>query len=211
MADELAIFFPLPAGKAQYEGLKSAFVDFPRLLRTLRTDGHTGYVRLSNDDFSGVLLFHEGQLLHAVTTDGNGKMDDAAFGIFRRKMDAGEGNLDVIDLSSEIVVALGQLFTAQLMYTGLLGKFVNFAALLELLSEERTSGAVIAVGAGDIGIILLRDGQILGSYSQHDSRLVSDPAEVSTIASEKTARIEVKSGSGATGGLDIEAALSRAY
>ena len=40
---------PIPSGHVQYEGLKSAFVDFPRLLRTLRTDRHTGFIRL----FSG--------------------------------------------------------------------------------------------------------------------------------------------------------------
>ena len=44
--------YPLPSGRAHYEGLKSAFVDFPRLLRTLRSDRHTGYVNLSGNGYS---------------------------------------------------------------------------------------------------------------------------------------------------------------
>src|SRR5207253_5551246 len=38
--------YPLPVGKLVYESLKTAFVDFPKLLRSLSQDRLTGYLRL---------------------------------------------------------------------------------------------------------------------------------------------------------------------
>src|SRR5207302_11076679 len=65
-ATPLTDLYPLPSGKPIYEGLKSAFVDFPKLLRTLDADKHTGYVRLDGADFAGVLLLHDGHVLEAL-------------------------------------------------------------------------------------------------------------------------------------------------
>jgi hypothetical protein len=210
-AAPLDILYPLPAGRPQYEGLKSAFVDFPKLLRTLRGDQHTGYVRLLAPDFSGVLLYHQGHLLDARSTSAAARIGEAAFQAMRRSMDAGTGSLDVIDLAGETVEAIAQLLTSPLIYTGLLGRFVNFDALLAYLTEEGVEGAVLVVGSEDIGVILLSRGRVLGAYTQNNSTLSTSTTAVAKIAAEKTARIEVKSGAGALSAIDVESALSRAY
>ncbi|HEY0411032.1 MAG TPA: DUF4388 domain-containing protein, partial [Candidatus Dormibacteraeota bacterium] len=124
-AKPLGELYPLPAGKPIYEGLKSAFVDFPKLLRTLDTDKLTGYVRLEGPGFSGVLLLHDGHVLEALFSDGTLTQAEIAFQHLRRRMERGEGLLDVIELSGETVVALAQLLTARPLFTGLLGRFVN--------------------------------------------------------------------------------------
>ncbi|MGD0448786.1 MAG: DUF4388 domain-containing protein [Candidatus Dormibacteria bacterium] len=207
----LDIVYPLPSGRAQYEGLKSAFVDFPKLLRTLRADQHTGYIRLTAPDFAGILLFHEGHLLEALSSIAGARSGEAAFQAMRRSMDAGTGGLDVIDLAGETVEALAQLLTAPLLYTGLLGRFINFDALIAFLNEEGVEGAVLVVGAADIGIILLSHGKVLGAYTQTSPALNTATTGVAKIATDKTARIEVKSGAGSVVPLDVENALSRAY
>ena len=209
--EPLDIMYPLPAGRAQYEGLKSAFVDFPKLLRTLRGDQHTGYVRLTAPDFSAILLFHQGHLLDARTSAPGSRAGDGAFQAIRRSMDAGTGSLDVIDLAGEIVEGIGILLTAPLLYTGLLGRFVNFDALLAYLTEEAVDGAVLVVGSSDVGIIMLSQGHVLGSYTQTNPALSTATTGVGKIATDKTARIEVKSGSGAMAAIDVESALSRPY
>jgi len=209
--EPLAIMYPLPAGRDQYEGLKSAFVDFPKLLRTLRGDQHTGYVRLTAPDFSAMLLFHQGHLLDARSSTPGAREGDAAFQAIRRSMDAGAGTLDVIDLASEIVEGIGILLTAPLLYTGLLGRFVNFDALLAYLTEETVDGAVLVVGSSDVGIILLSRGHVLGSYTQTNPAISTATTGVGKIATDKAARIEVKSGTGAMVAIDVETALSRAY
>ena len=210
-AQPLDVVYPLPSGRAQYEGLKSAFVDFPKLLRTLRGDQHTGYIRLTAPDFSGILLFHEGHLLEALSSNAGARSGEAAFQAMRRSMDAGTGGLDVIDLAGETVEALAQLLTAPLLYTGLLGRFINFDALLAFLTEEGVEGAVLVVGSADIGIILLSGGKVLGAYTQTSPALNTATTGVAKIATDKTARIEVKSGTGTVVPLDVENALSHAY
>lgn len=206
-APPLNELYPLPSGKAIYEGLKSAFVDFPKLLRTLDNDKHTGYVRLDGPDFSGVLLLHDGHVLEALFSDERIAQGTDAFQKLRRRMEAGHGLLDVIDLPGEIVVALAQLLTARPLFTGLLGRFVNFEALVEYLAEERIDGSLVVSGGTEMGVILLRKGAVLGSYTSSNRELAGDTRAVTALAQERTSRIEVKSGTSTPEGIDVESAL----
>jgi len=206
-APPLGELYPLPSGKPIYEGLKSAFVDFPKLLRTLDADKHTGYVRLDGSDFSSVLLLHDGHVLDALFSDGTLYQAVDAFHRLRERMERGEGLLDVIELSGETVVALAQLLTARPLFTGLLGRFINFEALLEYLGEEKVDGSLVVVGGAETGVILFRKGGILGAYTQSQRELQPSPSPVSTLAAERPARIEVKAGTASPAGIDVAAAL----
>ena len=203
--------YPLPSGRAHYEGLKSAFVDFPRLLRTLRSDRHTGYVNLSGTGYSGVILLNDGQALQALCSNGTAVQGESAFLQIRRHMDAGDGVIDVIELDGETVTALAQLFTSPYLYSGLLGRFVNLDALLEYLSEEHVSGSVFVQTPNEAGIILLRDGDILGTYTETQRSLDKATTAVATLAKDRQSSIEVKGGDGAIAAIDVDAALNRAY
>jgi hypothetical protein len=200
--------YPFPAGRAHYEGLKSAFVDFPRLLRTLRSDRHTGYIRLSGSGYLCFLLLHEGQVLEAVNSDGSVSKGETAFSHIRRHMESGDGLLDVIELDRDIVMAVARLFSAPYIYTGLLGRFVNLDALLEYLSEERLDGSVIVSSAQEIGVILLGGGAILGAYTESRRALEQSTAAVAGLGADRSSTIEVKGGSGTVTPIDVEAALS---
>ena len=202
---------PIPDGTVQYEGLKSAFVDFPRLLRTLRTDKHTGYIRLSTQATTGVLLFRDGELVEAEAGENGSAHGEAAFQIFRRDMDTGQGLIDVIDLDADTVSALAKLLTGPALFTGLLGRFINFDALLEYIAEEKLDGSVVVSGGSDTGVILLRQGGILAAYTARQTRPQTGAEAVGRLAGEKPARIEVRGTDGARGNIDTEAALSRPY
>jgi outer membrane biosynthesis protein TonB len=203
--------YPLPSGRAHYEGLKSAFVDFPRLLRTLRSDRHTGYVNLSGSGYSGVILLNDGQALQALSSNGTAVQGEDAFLQIRRHMDAGDGVIDVIELEGETVTALAQLFTSPYLYRGLLGRFVNLEALLEYLAEEHVSGSVVVQTPTEAGIILLRDGDILGTYTESQRSLDKATTAVASLATDRQSVIEVKGGDGAIAAFDVDAALNRAY
>ena len=203
--------YPLPSGRAHYEGLKSAFVDFPRLLRTLRSDRHTGYVNLSGSGYSGVILLNDGQALQALCSNGTAVQGEAAFLQIRRHMDAGDGVIDVIELEGDTVTALAQLFTSPYLYSGLLGRFVNLDALLEYLAEEKVSGSVVVQTPAEAGIILLRDGDILGTYTETQRSLDKATTAVAALATDRQSVIEVKGGEGTIAPLDVDAALNRAY
>jgi outer membrane biosynthesis protein TonB len=203
--------YPLPSGRAHYEGLKSAFVDFPRLLRTLRSDRHTGYVNLSGTGYSGVILLNDGLALEALCSNGTAVQGEDAFLQIRRHMDAGDGVIDVIELDGETVTALAQLFTSPYLYSGLLGRFVNLDALLEYLAEEHVSGSVVVQTPNEAGIILLRDGDILGTYTESQRSLDKATTAVASLATDRQSVIEVKGGDGAIASIDVDAALNRAY
>lgn len=203
--------YPLPSGRAHYEGLKSAFVDFPRLLRTLRSDRHTGYVNLSGTGYSGVILLNDGQALQALCSNGTAVQGESAFLQIRRHMDAGDGVIDVIELEGETVTALAQLFTSPYLYSGLLGRFVNLDALLEYLAEEHVSGSVVVQTPSEAGIILLRDGDILGTYTESQRSLDKATTAVASLATDRQSSIEVKGGDGTIAAIDVDAALNRAY
>jgi hypothetical protein len=205
------LIYPLPTGRPHYEGLKSAFVDFPRLLRTLRSDRHTGYISLSGSGYSGVLLLHEGQVLEAVCSNGTAVQGENAFLQIRRHMDGGDGVLDVIELDGGMVIAMAQMYTAPHLYTGLLGRFVNLDALLEYLAEEKVDGSVVVSTPGEMGVILLREGTIAGAYSGSRRAMEKTTASVAALAGDRRARIEVVGGAGQVIPIDVDAALARPY
>lgn len=202
---------PIPSGKPQYEGLKSAFVDFPRLLRTLRTDRHTGYIRLVSGASNAVLLFADGELIEADAGDDGNTHGEDAFIVFRRQMDTGEGLLDVIDLDNETVTSVARLLTGPPLFTGLLGRFVNFPSLLEYLEEERVDGSVIVSGGTQTGVILLNGGGVLAAYTAQSRSPESSTEAVAALAGERPARIEVRGDDNSRNGIDVEAALSRPH
>jgi hypothetical protein len=183
-------------------------VDFPRLLRTLRTDRHTGFIRLTSGQASGVLLFRDGELVEAEADDGTAHGEEA-FEIFRRQMDTGEGLLDVVDVDTDTVSSVARLLTGPPLFAGLLARFINFPALLEYLSEEQLDGSVIVVGGSQTGVILLKQGSVLAAYTT-DSRTPETGTEaVSALASERPARIEVRGDDTSRQAIDAEAVLSR--
>ncbi len=200
---------PIPSGTVQYEGLKSAFVDFPRLLRTLRSDHHTGFIRLFSGSSTGVLLFRDGELVEAEAGDDGAAHGEEAFSIFRRGMDTGDGLIDVVELDSDAVTSVARLLTGPPLFTGLLARFVNFPALLEYLAEERLDGSVIVVGGTETGVILLKQGSVLAAYTAGSREPLTSTDAVAALATERPARIEVRGDDSSRGGIDAEAVLSR--
>ena len=185
--------YPLPVGKLVYESLKTAFVDFPKLLRSLSADRLTGYLRLSGSASRGMILFYQGSLIESFY-DGGAVVSTGrtAFSLFKNDVDRGEGSMDVIELSSEVVTAIYQLLTAPTILQGLLARFVDIRALLQYLQEEKIHGSLLVRAPDEMGIVLLRDGQLLGAFTRGQPQLVQDPEIVTKLCADSKTRIEVK-------------------
>ncbi|MDQ6883478.1 MAG: DUF4388 domain-containing protein [Candidatus Dormibacteraeota bacterium] len=185
--------YPLPVGKLVYESLKTAFVDFPKLLRSLSADRLTGYLRLTGQASRGMILFYQGSLIEsfydggAVVTTGRN-----AFSLFKNDVDRGEGSMDVIELTPEVVTAIYQLLTAPTILQGLLARFVDVRALLEHLQEEQLHGSLLVRAPEEMGIVLLRGGTLLGAFTRGQPQLVQDPEIVTRLCADPKTRIEVK-------------------
>jgi Domain of unknown function (DUF4388) len=185
--------YPLPVGKLVYESLKTAFVDFPKLLRSLSTDRLTGYLRLTGQASRGMILFYQGSLIESFY-DGGAVVSTGrtAFSLFKNDVDRGEGSMDVIELSPEVVTAIYQLLTAPTILQGLLARFVDVRALLQYLQEEKIHGSLLVRAPDEMGIVLLRDGQLLGAFTRGQPQLVQDPEIVTRLCADSKTRIEVK-------------------
>jgi hypothetical protein len=185
--------YPLPVGKLVYESLKTAFVDFPKLLRSLSSDRLTGYLRLTGLASRGMILFYQGSLIESFY-DGGAVVSTGrtAFSLFKNDVDRGEGSMDVIELSPEVVTAIYQLLTAPTILQGLLARFVDIRALLQYLQEEKIHGSLLVRAPEEMGIILLRDGQLLGAFTRGQPQLMQDPEIVTRLCADSKTRIEVK-------------------
>jgi Domain of unknown function (DUF4388) len=185
--------YPLPVGKLVYESLKTAFVDFPKLLRSLSGDRLTGYLRLTGQASRGMILFYQGSLIESFY-DGGAVVSTGrtAFSLFKNDVDRGEGSMDVIELSAEVVTAIYQLLTAPTILQGLLARFVDVRALLQYLQEEKIHGSLLVRAPEEMGIILLRDGQLLGAFTRGQPQLMADPEIVTRLCADSKTRIEVK-------------------
>ena len=184
---------PVPAGEVVYDSLKTSFVDFPRLITTLETEGYTGYVRLLTEHASGLILFREGVPQECVFDPGDkpGRGREALLA-FNEEVTHGHGVLDVVGLPVEIVDGLYDLVVARPIYTELYAAWVDMPALLEFLHEQKLTGSVMVRAEGGTGIIILTAGKATGAYTSESRSIDEDPKVVLDLCSDRNAMIEVK-------------------
>jgi len=84
------------------------------------------------------------------------------------------------------------LLTAPTILQGLLARFVDIRALLQYLQEEKIHGSLLVRAPEEMGIVLLRDGQLLGAFTRGQPLLVQDPEIVTRLCADSKTRIEVK-------------------
>jgi len=185
--------YPLPLGTLVYESLKTGFVDFPKLLRSLQADHLTGYLRLTASTASGMVLLYRGSLMEALY-DGGAVVSTGrtAFALTKGNVDRGDGTIDVHQLSDEVAHSIYHLLTAPPHLQGLLARFIKPAELLEHLQEERITGPVIMRSPDDLGVILLREGRMMGAYTRQDRTLTDRPDAVFALCQNPRTRIEVR-------------------
>ena len=191
---------PVPAGEVVYDSLKTSFVDFPRLITTLETEGYTGYVRLLTEHASGLILFREGAAQECVFDPGDRfSRGREALLAFNEEVTHGHGVLDVVGLPVEIVDGLYDLVVARPIYTNLFAAWVDMPALLEYLHDQKLTGSVMVRGEGGTGIIILTEGKATGAYTSESRSIDEDPKVVLELCSDRNAMIEVKSADGSAG------------
>jgi hypothetical protein len=178
-----------------YDSLKTSFVDFPRLITTLEREGHTGYVRLLTENANGLIYFREGTVLECVYDAGddpNAELGKQALIHFNEEVNRGQGVLDVVGLTPELVDGLFELTVAQPVYTELYASWVDVPALLRFLEERRLSGTLTVRATTGTGVIILKEGKIAGAYTS-ESREVAERADsVLALCRDPGAMIEVK-------------------
>ena len=89
--------FEYPAGDAIYESLETRLVDFPVLLKTLRNESFTGYVKLLADEAAGHVIFVNGvDREYAYRAVADQRHGDRANLALLKEVARGNGTLDII-------------------------------------------------------------------------------------------------------------------
>jgi hypothetical protein len=195
-----------------YDSLKTSFVDFPRLITTLEREGHTGYVRLLTDSANGLLYFREGTALECVFDGGENEFERGkpALQRFNDEVTRGQGVLDVVGLSPELVDGLYELTVAEPIYSDLYASWVDMNALLKFLEERRLSGSLMVTAGAGTGVIILTEGKLSGAYASQSREVSNDASAVLMLCQDPQAMIEVKAASEVRGQpLDVADVVSR--
>jgi hypothetical protein len=190
----------VPAGRVTYDSLKTSFVDFPRLITTLEKEAYTGYVRLLTDEATGLIFFREGAALECVYDMGEKpalQLGKPALQAFNDDVTHGQGVLDVVELTPELIEGLYELTVARPKYTDLYASWVDMNALLKFLKERKLSGSVMVRSSKGTGVIILTEGDLTGAYTSESRDIANEAEGVLALCGDPDAMIEVKSADGA--------------
>src|SRR5262249_59997080 len=94
---------------------------------------------------------------------------------FNDEVNRGQGVLDVVGLTPELVDGLYELTVAQPVYTELYASWVDVPALIRFLEERRLSGTLTVRATTGTGVVILKEGKIAGAYTS-EAREGAQPA-----------------------------------
>lgn len=155
-----------PQGKIVYENLNTSFTILEELLLGLKSERHTGYVRVSYWDYNGALFMDSGKLINAVAEKGSERSTglDAVSGIMEKSRQK-DGTISVHSLPPELVTLLASAANGEVIHQDLSTEFTNLASLLEKLRADGHTGSVEVVihGDGGVGVVFLQDGDTVTS------------------------------------------------
>jgi hypothetical protein len=171
---------PLPAGVSTLGQLTSSFVDGPRLLSHLAERRHSGALIEAGGERVQVAVLHQGAIVALVAVDETGT----------RRLDTLTMPTPASQEIHDITVSTYRMINLPVRFRGLPANFVDFPGLLAHLGRERASGAVRVIAAGDVGVVLLRDGVVLGAYSGRLPEL-DDPEVLFGLAAAPDAELDV--------------------
>src|SRR5205085_3200264 len=148
------------------------------------------------DDATGLIFFREGAALECVYDVGEHQalqLGKAALQAFNDDVTHGQGVLDVVELSPELIDGLYDLTVAKPKYTDLYASWVDMTALLKFLKDRKLSGSVMVSSSTGTGVIILTDGELTGAYTSESRDIAPEPDGVLALCSDGEAMIEVKS------------------
>lgn len=151
----------LPEGVALYQRLDTAFTSLPELLRVLKQEKFYGYVEVKLRGYQGLLVCDGGDVVSAYEDREGGRRagEQAISGVLDRAGERG-GEVNVIQVSPELVYHYAALGTSQAVYKDLSTEFTRLDKLLADLVRQRHSGHVEVVFAnGDMGLLFLSEGE----------------------------------------------------
>lgn len=182
-----------PQGKTVIGDLKTAFVNIDGVLQELKTEKFTGYVKISSENYDGVVIYENGDPIESVEdyTDGRPRVDGSeAMANVIAKTKEGGGLLSIQELPSNVVNMMLRAIHSRVIYEKLLSDFTQIKNLLVTLKTKQITGHVEIEMNDDAGeaFIFLEDGKLIESlFSSGDGTTFSGKkglAKILEVANE---------------------------
>lgn len=157
-----------PQGKTVIGDLKTAFVNIDGVLQELKIEKFTGYVKISSENYHGVVIYENGDPVESVEnyTDGRPRVDGIkAMNNVITKTKEGGGLLNIQELPSNVVNMMLRAIHSKVIYKDLLSEFTQIKNLLVTLKTKQLTGHIeieMNDGAGE-AFIFLEDGKLIES------------------------------------------------
>lgn len=157
-----------PQGKTVIGDLKTSFVNIDGVLQELKVEKFTGYVKISSENYDGLVIYENGDRVESVEvyTDGRPRAEGAeAMANVIAKTKEGKGLLNIQELPSNVVNMMLRAIHSKVVYKDLLSEFTQIKNLLVTLKTKQITGHVeieMNDGAGE-AFIFLEDGKLIES------------------------------------------------
>ena len=125
----------LPKGRPIHEDLSTAYVKMDHLIRELKEEGFSGYLRLDNPEFTGILFFEQGKISGAYTAPA---VPDPLLALMEEA--SSEGTVNVYGLPPEVVYILASAARGERVYSALPLEIISLERLMERLKRESLTG-----------------------------------------------------------------------
>lgn len=182
-----------PQGKTVIGDLKTSFVNIDGVLQELRNEKFTGYVKISYDDYDGLVIYENGDPVESVEeySDGRPRSEgaDAMTNVIAKTKEGG-GVLNIQELPSNVVNMMLRAIHSKVVYKDLMSEFTQIKNLLVTLKTKQITGHVEIEMNDDAGeaFIFLEDGKLIESlFSSGDGTTYSGKkglAKILEVANE---------------------------
>lgn len=174
----------IPKGRVVYENLNTSFTKLSELLSELKSESHTGYVRVCFWDYEAVLYFDGGKIINGIEEKGDERLvgPDAVGGVME-KVQEKNGTISVYHLPAETVTLLASTIRGEALYKDLSTEFTSLLKLIEKLCAEAHTG-YIEVNIRELdgaGMIFMQAGDPVTSVFSFDGKTATGPNVLSRI------------------------------
>jgi len=157
-----------PQGKTVIGNLKTAFINIDGVLQEFKTEKFTGYVKISSENYDGLVIYENGDPIESVEEymDGRPKVigADAMTNVIAKTKE-GRGLLSIQELPSNVVNMMLRAIHSKVVYKDLLSEFTQIKNLLVTLKTKQITGHVeieMNDNAGE-AFIFVEDGKLIES------------------------------------------------
>lgn len=185
----------IPRGKPLYENLPTVFLNWEEMAAKLRGDKFSGYIMVSQETKTGIILFVDGRINGSLfhnqnlpTVRGQEALSKSTMTIQERK-----GNLSIYSTSNDICSLVEWYIEGNTKYSPMESFFIEYEKFLTVLGEKTFTGLVSVSNDDFAHFIYMSEGKVKGHFVDSLPELTDDSGSLKEKLSDKSTVIEVYS------------------